>query len=159
MFTFLEMLAMVVSESSFGAFVYHRRPVRLHRHQRFCRHPVHKSTVQPGAVKYVLWRHWMHLNCMHQWRQRTNFTAPGCIIINVWLWLRDWIVGLLYPSRVVEKVRGTNWKRCRSYNDLPSPCKNFAMTRKAQRFSAVSNQLRSASWYWCECTALLQPCP
>ena len=22
--------------------------------------------------------HWMHLSCMHQWRQRTNFTAPGC---------------------------------------------------------------------------------
>ena len=31
MFTFLLMLAMVVSESSFGAFVYHRRPVGLHR--------------------------------------------------------------------------------------------------------------------------------
>ena len=30
------MLAMIVSESSFGAFVYHRRPVGLHCHQRSC---------------------------------------------------------------------------------------------------------------------------
>ena len=36
MFTFLEMLAMVVSESSFGACVCHRRPVGLHHHQRSC---------------------------------------------------------------------------------------------------------------------------
>ena len=36
MFAFLEMLAMVVSESSYGAFVYHRRSVGLHRHQRSC---------------------------------------------------------------------------------------------------------------------------
>ena len=34
MFTFLEMLVMVVSESSFGAYVYHRRPVGLDCHQR-----------------------------------------------------------------------------------------------------------------------------
>ena len=37
--------------------------------------------VQPGAVKLVLCGHWMHLSFMRQWRQRTNFTAPGCICI------------------------------------------------------------------------------
>ena len=34
MFTFLEMLAMVVSESSFGAYVCHRRPAGPHCHRR-----------------------------------------------------------------------------------------------------------------------------
>ena len=34
MFTFLEMLAMVISESSFGDYVCHRRPVVLHRNER-----------------------------------------------------------------------------------------------------------------------------
>ena len=36
MFTFSEMLALVVSESSFGAYVCHRRPAGLHRDQRSC---------------------------------------------------------------------------------------------------------------------------
>ena len=36
MFTFLEMLAMVESESSFGAYVCHRRPAGLHRDERSC---------------------------------------------------------------------------------------------------------------------------
>ena len=31
-----------------------------------------------SLVKLVLCGHWMHLSCMHQWCQRTNFTAPGC---------------------------------------------------------------------------------
>ena len=36
-------------------------------------------TVQAGAMKLVLWRHWcMELRCI-EWPQRTNFTAPGCI--------------------------------------------------------------------------------
>ena len=35
--------------------------------------------VQLGAVKLVLWRHWMHVTQVHpEWRQRTNFTAPCC---------------------------------------------------------------------------------
>ena len=36
--------------------------------------------LQPGAVKLVLCGRWMHLSYMHQWRQRTNFIAPGCIL-------------------------------------------------------------------------------
>ena len=34
--------------------------------------------VQPGAMKLVLCGHWMQLSYMRQWRQRTNFIAPGC---------------------------------------------------------------------------------
>ena len=33
-------------------------------------------TVQSGEVKLVLCGHWMHLCSMHEWRQRTTFTAP-----------------------------------------------------------------------------------
>ena len=36
MFTFSEMLALVQSESSFGAYVCHRRPAGLHSDQRSC---------------------------------------------------------------------------------------------------------------------------
>ena len=36
MFTFLDMLALVVSESNFGAYVCLRRPARLHRNERSC---------------------------------------------------------------------------------------------------------------------------
>ena len=36
MFTFSEMLALVESESSFGAYVCHRRPAGLHSDQRSC---------------------------------------------------------------------------------------------------------------------------
>ena len=39
--------------------------------------------VQLGAVKLVLCGHWMHLSYMHQWRQRTNFIAPGCILFDI----------------------------------------------------------------------------
>ena len=38
--------------------------------------------VQSGAVKMVLWHHWMHLSYI-QWRQRTYFTAPGCINVTM----------------------------------------------------------------------------
>ena len=31
-------------------------------------------------MKLVFWGHWMHLSHMHQWHQRTNFTAPGWIL-------------------------------------------------------------------------------
>ena len=36
MFTILDMLAMVLSESSFGAYVCLRRPAGLHRDERSC---------------------------------------------------------------------------------------------------------------------------
>ena len=42
-------------------------------------HSLTQASIQPGAMKLVLWRNWMHLNYMHQWCQRTNFTAPSCI--------------------------------------------------------------------------------
>ena len=38
-------------------------------------------TIQPGAVKLVLWRHQMHLSFMHPMESETSFTAPGCISI------------------------------------------------------------------------------
>ena len=37
---------------------------------------------RPGAVKLVLCGHWMHLSYIHQWRQRTNFTAPSCTLLS-----------------------------------------------------------------------------
>ena len=52
MFTFLEMLAMVVSESSSGARVCHRRPVGLHRHQRSCcKNSTEKERKNSGKFK------------------------------------------------------------------------------------------------------------
>ena len=48
-----------------------------------------KISVQSGELKLVLCSHWMHLNYMHQWRQRTNFTAPDCIghLASLVLWI------------------------------------------------------------------------
>ena len=43
MFTFSEMLALVQSESSFGAYVCHRRPAGLHSDQRSCLPQVNSS--------------------------------------------------------------------------------------------------------------------
>ena len=37
---------------------------------------IQNCNIQPGAVKLVLWRHWLHLSYMHP-VMSTNFTAPG----------------------------------------------------------------------------------
>ena len=43
------------------------------------------NDVQPGAMKMVLWRHWcMWLRCL-QWPQKTNFTSPGCTLVQ-WMY-------------------------------------------------------------------------
>ena len=36
-------------------------------------HHYSQSTIQPGAVKMVLWRHWMHLNFMHPVTSENQF--------------------------------------------------------------------------------------
>ena len=36
--------------------------------------------LQPGAVKLVLWCHWMHLSYMHPVTSKNQFTAPGCAL-------------------------------------------------------------------------------
>ena len=65
--TYLEMLAMVVSESSFSAYVYLGRPAGLYCGCGTC------CRVQPCAMKLVLWRHWMHEIQVHPATSENQF--------------------------------------------------------------------------------------
>ena len=59
--------------------------------------------VQPGAVKMVLWHHWMHLSYI-QWRQRTNFTAPGCINVTMMCVYRSPLCGWCHAVLMCKHV-------------------------------------------------------
>ena len=74
MFTFFEMLAMVVSESSFGACVCHGRPVGLHRHQRAC----HRSTAISPLYK-LIWP--LHVRIRGNWAESVSTLLKNRAIV------------------------------------------------------------------------------
>ena len=111
MFTFSEMLALVESESSFGAYVCHRRPGGS---------LATSDLVQPGAVKLVLWRHWMHPSYMHPVTSENKFHCTMRYI----------------PNQTTAMRRKT---QIRAFGHRLTPCNVLLMF--SSRCTAFSSQL------------------
>ena len=101
---------------------------RLPRHQLAAHLPTCSASVivcmrhryvHPGAVKLVLCGHQMHLSCMHQRRQRTNFIAPGCrhigtvipLVYSVWDDEVDFLTSMVtfHKHALRHHYRARNW--------------------------------------------------
>ena len=74
MFTFSEMLALVQSESSFGAYVCHRRPAGLHSDQRSC-YVLSSSCHLVTPLIYIHFCVWLGL-FVDRWKLKEVWYAP-----------------------------------------------------------------------------------
>ena len=145
MFTFSEMLALVQSESSFGAFVFHRRPAGLQTTSDLVRCPTFplSQLICAEPIKVRLWVLLSRLTLLHGQTLSNVFKCMAAKIPSAWAGMNRTVESIINirPSRVNSDLRnclaGKTGRSCENCKNSP---KNELILK------TIGNRKGSCAW-------------
>ena len=146
MFTFSEMLALVQSESSFGAYVCHRRPAGLHSDQRSCFRNLERFTVhfKPGILisKLLIFIISKNLRTIRKLIAYENFQDYSSFtsFLFFFYFLQPYFSLLCLPSSFKRKLLNPLWGHCQEYKIEKKQSYKSVFIRKKKRFCLFADR-------------------